>query len=73
MKCHEILLECKDGMRSVSRETVLIVSEVTMLFKVCDCLTEHLLKPSDVCPVPSPLGSMIVRDKQLSSPFNSFL
>lgn len=35
-----------------------------MLFKVCDCLTQHLLKPSDVCPLPSSLGSMIVRDKQ---------
>jgi len=64
MKRHEILLECKDGMRRVSRETVLIISKVTMLFKVCDCLTQHLLKPSDVCPLPSSLGSMIVRDKQ---------
>lgn len=64
MKHHEILLECKDGMRRVSRETVLIISKVTMLFKVCDCLTQHLLKPSDVCPLPSSLGSMIVRDKQ---------
>ena len=64
MKHHEILLECKDGMRRASGETVLIIFKVTMLFKVHNCLTQHLLKPSDVCPLPSSLGSMIVRDKQ---------
>lgn len=55
---HEVLLECKDGMRSD-----LAVSKLT---------TQGLCRCSDVCPLPSSLGSVIVMDKQsCSSPVSS--
>lgn len=47
---HEVLLECKDGMRGTLREKVLTDSKLTVLFKIRDCQPSTCINPQMCVP-----------------------